>query len=282
MNIINNLLSNKTWLLWFPWLQDYDFMLRACLAGISISIVAGPLGSLMIWRRLAYFGDTLAHSTLLGLSIALLLNFNIYLGLMLICLLVAVVLASFSKTTWLASDTILSILSHTTLALGLITITSLPEVRVDLLSYLYGDILAVNSQDLYWVFIVVAAVFIALYKLWSALLAVTIHEDLARINGLAVEPIKWSFVIMMALIFAIAMKIIGVLLLTALFVIPPSAARRFAVNPEGMAILGSLFGALAIVIGLLASLHWDFPAGPSIVISAAMLFMLSLFKRKAG
>lgn len=230
----------------------------------------------MIWRRMAYFGDTLAHSTLLGLSLSLLLQVNIYFGLVSVSLLVACLLASLTKQKWLANDAILGILSHATLAIGLIAATAIKGVRVDLLSYLYGDILSVNLQDLAWIFIVVAAVLIAVYKLWRWLLSATIQSDLARCEGVPVEFTSWALIIMLALVFAVAIKLVGVLLITAMLIIPASAARKFAKSPEAMVVIASGIGCIAVVLGFCASLTWDWPTGPAIVAAAAAVFAVSL------
>ncbi len=258
------------------WLLGLDFTSRALLAGFGIALLAGPLGSLMIWRRMAYFGDTLAHSTLLGISLALLLHVNIYFGLVSITLLVAGLLASLNKHKWLASDTILGILSHATLAIGLVAATAIQGVRVDLLSYLYGDILAVDADDLVYIALVIVIVAAVLYKLWRWLLATTVHNDLAQVEGVPVHVANWAFIILLALVFAVAIKLVGVLLITALLIIPASTARRFAATPERMIFLASVFGCVAVMIGFYASLTWDWPTGPAIVVAAATLFAVSL------
>lgn len=260
----------------YAWLLGLDFITRAILAGIGIAILAGPLGSLIVWRRMAYFGDTLAHSTLLGLSLALLLNINIYIGLITVSLIVAALLAGLNRQKWLASDAILGILSHTTLAIGLIAATAIHGVRVDLLSYLYGDILAVDLQDIAYILVVVFVVLGFVTYLWRWLLSATIHGDLARVEGVPVEFTNWAFIIMLALVFAVAIKLVGVLLITALLVIPASAARRFARTPEVMVVVASLIGCIAVLIGFWASLTWDWPTGPAIVATTAVLFTLSL------
>jgi len=258
------------------WLLQLDFAQRALFAGIGIALLSGPLGSLMLWRRMAYFGDTLAHSTLLGISLALLLHVNIYIGLFSICLLVACLLAGLTKQKWIANDAILGILSHTTLAIGLITATAIRGVRVDLLSYLYGDILSVNLQDIFYIYLVVIAVLIILWRLWPWLLSATIHVDLARTEGVPVDFTSWSLILMLALVFAVAIKLVGVLLITALLIIPASAARNFAKTPETMVAIASVIGCLAVMLGFWASLTWDWPTGPAIVVAAAGIFALSM------
>lgn len=263
------------------WLATLTFIDRALIAGIGIALLSGPLGSLMLWRRMAYFGDTLAHSTLLGISVALLLHVNLYIGLITVSLLIAALLASLTKQKWLANDTILGILSHTTLAIGLITATAIQGVRVDILSYLYGDILSVNLQDIAFIFLVVALVLIILWRLWGWLLSATVHADLARTEGVPVDFTSWALIIMLALVFAVAIKLVGVLLITALLIIPASAARRFARTPEAMVLIASGIGCIAVLLGFWASLSWDWPTGPAIVAAAAGVFGLGfVFKLK--
>ncbi len=260
----------------FDWLMNLDFFQRAIIAGIGIAILAGPLGCLVLWRRMAYFGDTLAHSTLLGVSFALLLNVNIYIGLISISLIVACLLAALTKQKWLASDAVLGILSHTTLAIGLIAATSIRGVRVDILSYLYGDILAVNLQDIACIMIIAISVMALIYRLWNWLLSATIDADLAQIEGVPVDFVNWALIIMLALVFSVAIKLVGVLLITALLIIPASAARRFAKTPEIMVVIASVIGCAAVLCGFWASLTWDWPTGPSIVVATAIIFTMSL------
>lgn len=252
-----------------------DFTTRALLAGLGVALLAGPLGSLMIWRRMAYFGDTLAHSTLLGLSLAMLLHTNIYIGLISITLIVAAILAVMHKHTWLASDAIFGMLSHTMLAIGLIAATSISGVRVDLLSYLYGDILAVDLQDLVYIGLIVVVVLTVLWRMWSWLLATTIDKDLAQVEGVPVNIANWTFIVLLALVFAVAIKLVGVLLITAMLIIPASTARRFAKTPEQMICIASIIGCVAVMAGFLASLSWDWPTGPAIVVASAVIFVIS-------
>lgn len=253
-----------------------DFMIRAVIAGIGIALVAGPLGSIIVWRRMANFGDALAHSTLLGLCFALLLNIHVYIGLTSVCILVASALALFSKQRHLANDTILCMLAYTTLAIGLILATVLKGIRVDLLSYLYGDILSVNNTDLIWIYCVDAVVFLSLLKIWRPILSMTVHEDLARVEGVPVATMQWTLVIIMAIVFSVAMKLVGILLITALLIIPASAARQIARTPEKMAIIASIVGIISVWGGIQLSFNWDWPAGPAIVVVAMVIFVASV------
>ena len=250
-----------------------DFLLRALLGGLGVALIAGPFGSFIVWRKLAYFGDTLSHSALLGVAFGFLLQLNLTLGIMLICQLLALLLFFGQRQKQLSSDTLLGIFSHGALSLGLVVLAFMKDVRVDLLAYLFGDILAIGSSDLWWIFAGGGLALAGLLYIWKPLLAITIHEDLARVEGLPVERINWAFLALIALTVAVMMKVVGLLLVTSLLIIPAATARRFAGNPEIMALLASLIGCLAVVGGLYGSFTWDTPAGPSIVVAACVLFI---------
>lgn len=257
-----------------------DFLLNALLAGIAVALVAGPLGSFAVWRRMAYFGDTLAHSALLGITFGLLLGVNLNLAVAVGCLLLALILVAMQHNRFLATDTLLGILSHSTLALGLVCVSLFSGTRIDLLAYLFGDILSVNRLDLITIWLISLAVIGALFWLWRPLLAITVHEELAQVEGIPVNKVRTALMLLMALVIAIAMKVVGVLLITALLIIPAAASRRLTHTPEAMAIVASLLGSIAVCLGLSASYFWDSPAGPSIVLAAALLFILTLSKKQ--
>ncbi|MFP5515510.1 MAG: zinc ABC transporter permease subunit ZnuB [Alphaproteobacteria bacterium] len=251
-----------------------DFVIRALIAGGGIALLAGPLGSFVVWRRMAYFGDTLAHSALLGVTLGFLLGVNPMIGVMAVCVTLALALVALQRRRNLAADTLLGILSHGSLSLGLVALAFLETLRVDLMAYLFGDILSVTDGDLLAIYGGGAVALTGLALLWRRLLAVTVDEDLARVEGMPVDALRLAFMLLIALVIAIAMKIVGILLITSLLIIPAAAARRFARTPEGMAALASVLGVVAVVAGLLASLNWDLPGGPSVVVAAAALFLL--------
>lgn len=257
-----------------------DFLLYALLAGLGVALVAGPLGSFAVWRRMAYFGDTLAHSALLGIAFGLLLNINLSLAVTLGCLLLALILVFLQQNRFIATDTLLGILSHSTLALGLVTVSLIGDTRIDLMAYLFGDLLSANSGDVITIFAVAGVVIISLMWLWKPLLAITVHEDLARVEGVPVTAVRTGLMLLMALVIAIAMKVVGVLLITALLIIPAAASRRLSHTPEQMALVASLLGCISVCAGLAASFYWDTPAGPSVVLSASGLFVITLLKRQ--
>ena len=257
-----------------------DFLLHALLAGIGVALVAGPLGSFAVWRRMAYFGDTLAHAALLGVAFGLLLAINLNVAVTLVCLLLALLLVLLQQNRFIATDTLLGILSHSTLALGLVFVSLFGDTRVDLMAYLFGDLLTVSLADVATIFGVSGLVLLLLVLLWRPLLAITVHEELAEVEGVPVRLVRTALMLLIALVIAIAMKVVGVLLITALLIIPAAASRRLTRTPEQMAIGASLLGCLAVTAGLAASFHWDTPAGPSVVLSASCLFLLTLLRRQ--
>ncbi len=254
----------------------HDFLLRAALGGIGVALIAGPLGSFIVWRRMAYFGDTLAHSALLGVAVGILVGINTTLAVALVSTTIALFLVLLQNQRYLASDTLLGILAHSALSLGLVVVAILATIRVDLISLLFGDILSISRIDLLWIYGGGAVALVALVIIWRPLLAITVDEDLARVEGVPVAPVRLAFMLLIGLVIAIALKIVGVLLITSLLIIPAAAARRFASTPEQMAVVAALAGVVAVLAGLSGSWVWDTPSGPSIVIAAALLFALSL------
>lgn len=257
-----------------------DFLWRAALGGFGVALAAGPLGCFVVWRRMAYFGASVAHSALLGVALGFVLSIDLTVGITLTCLCFAVAIVLLQRVTSLASDTLLGILAHASLAVGIVTLAFMEGVRVDLLSYLFGDILAVSEWDLIWIFGGGGACLALLIALWRPLLAITVHEELARAEGLPVFAIQLLFTGLLAIVIAVSMKIVGALLIISLLIIPAAAARPFARSPEVMAMLAALIGVISVAGGLTASFHWDTPSGPSIVVFAFLLFLGGLIGAK--
>ncbi len=259
-----------------------DFFIRALAAGVGLALTTGPLGCFIIWRRMAYFGDTMAHSALLGVALSLLLDLNLMLAVFIVAAGVSLLLLLLQRRQGLSADALLGILSHATLAIGLVMVAFMTWVRIDLVAFLFGDILAVTRSDIDLIWGGGVLVLFAIVYLWRPLLASTVNPELAEAEGLKPERARLCFMLLMAVVIAIAMKIVGILLITALLIIPAATARRFSSTPEMMAVLASVIGALAVVGGLFGSLHYDTPSGPSIVVAALVLFLACLlpFGRK--
>ena len=251
-----------------------DFMWRAIAAGIGVALIAAPLGVFVVWRRMAYFGDTLAHSALLGVALGFLLDINLYLAIVGVSVAIALLLMLLQSRPQLAADTLLGILAHSTLSVGIVVMAFQDGVRVDLMGYLFGDILAVTPTDLGWVWGGGVLVLGVLAWLWRPLLALTVHEELAQVEGVPVHRLRLALMLLIALVIAVSMKIVGVLLITSMMIIPAATARRLSTTPEQMTLFAALIGVVAVALGLSASWFWDTPAGPSVVVGAALLFSL--------
>ena len=252
-----------------------DFILRALLAGLAVVCIAGPLGAFILWRRMAYFGDTLSHSAILGVALGFLLSININLGILASTILVAALLIFSQRQKKIGSDTILGILAHSALSLGLILISFVKGVRIDINAWLFGDILSVSWQDLALIAIGVSIVLALLILIWKPLLSLTVDEELARVEGVNVPLVSAVYTLLIAILVAIAMKVIGALLITSLLIIPAAAARQLSRTPEQMAFFAVAIGMVAVGMGLLASYFYDTPAAPSIVVGASSLFLVS-------
>lgn len=253
-----------------------DYFSRALIAGIGLALVAGPLGCFVVWRRMAYFGDTMAHSALLGVALSIILSMNMTLGVFAVAALVAGALIVLQRQATLSTDALLGILSHSTLAVGLVLVGFLTTVRIDLMGFLFGDILAVSVEDIAIIYGGGAAILAILILAWRPLLASTVSPELAEAEGLRPEASRLVLMILMASVIAIAMKLVGVLLITSLLIIPAATARRLSATPEMMAAVAAILGAIAVVGGLFGSRTWDTASGPSIVVMALIIFLVSL------
>ncbi|SBS64865.1 zinc ABC transporter permease subunit ZnuB [Vibrio atlanticus] len=252
-----------------------EFLLPSILAGLGIALIAGPLGSFVVWRKMAYFGDTLAHASLMGLALGFLFNINLYFALLICCLMLAVLLVTLQKQKLVATDTLLGILAHSALSLGLVAVSFLDNVRVDLMSYLFGDLLAVSPTDLVFIYAGAAVIGVVLAIFWRPLLSTTVNEDLAAVDGINIDLMRLILMLLVGIVIAVGMKFVGALIMTSLLIIPAATARKFANTPEQMAFIASIIGSIAVFGGLSLSWFYDTPAGPSVVISAAAMFMLS-------
>ena len=253
------------------------FIIRAIIAGVGIAIIAGAIGCFVVWRKMAYFGDSLAHSALLGVALGLVMGISTNLGTIIICSLFAVVLIWLQQKKILATDTLLGILAHSALSVGMVTL-SLLEKSIDLHSYLFGDILAVTSAEIYFILFGGFFVLIFLYFNWSSFVLMTIDEKLAKAEGINIVFYQLLILLLMTVVVAVSFKIVGLLLITSLLIIPAAAARQLAKSPEKMAAISSLLAVLSVAIGVYSSLYLDTPSGPSIVVASTIIFItISVF-----
>lgn len=244
-----------------------SFLARAAVAGVGVALAAGPLGCFVVWRRMAYFGDAAAHASLLGVTLALATGLPVTLGVAVTALAMAIAVATLSGRSH-AADTVLGVAAHGALAIGTVSLSFLSGVRLDLVGYLFGDILSVSRTDIAVIWIGAALLAALIAWRWRPLLLTTLSEDLAAASGVDPGRERLALTVALALLVALALKIVGALLITALLIIPAAAARTFARRPEGMALAATAVGVFSVLGGLGASFRLDTPAGPTIVVTA--------------
>ena len=257
-----------------------DFFIRALVAGIGVALVTGPLGCFVVWRRLSYFGDTLSHSALLGVTMAYSFDLNIALSVFIISSVIALILIQLQKKTNLPGDALLGLLAHSSLAVGLVVIGFLSFIRFDIMGLLFGDILAVTTNDIFIIWSGGAIILIILKLIWTPLFASTVNYELAEAEGLNPDKAKAIFTILMAAVIAISIKMVGLLLITGMLIIPAAMARNISDSPQKMVIFSIIGGLLSVILGLFTSLEFNTSSGPSIIVASLALFILSLLNIK--
>ncbi|MEM5467314.1 metal ABC transporter permease [Celeribacter marinus] len=255
-----------------------DFMVRAVLAGIGVVVAAAPLGCFVVWRRMAYFGDATAHAAILGVALALTFNVSVLGGVMAVALIMALTVSTLNGRG-VAMDTMLGVMAHASLAFGLVAVSFVDGVRVDLMSYLFGDILAVDRMDILGIWLGAALVISLLVWRWQGLLTSTLNPDLATSAGLSPRREQLILSVALAMVVAVAIKVVGALLIAAILLIPAAAARPFAQSPERMAVIAVAIGVLSVIAGIEAAFIFDTPTGPTIVCAAAVVFALGQITR---
>ena len=223
---------------------------------------------------MAYFGDATAHAAVLGVALSLLLETPIFAGVLVVSLLMATLVSSLTGRGY-AMDTLLGVMAHSSLAVGLVAVSFLDGIRIDLMAYLFGDILAVGKTDLAVIWGGAALVVGLVTYRWSGLLLATLNPDLAHASGISPRREQLILTIALAIVVAVAIKVVGPLLIAAMLIIPAATARPFCRTPEAMAILAAMIGCSASLIGLEASYQFDTPTGPTIVCMVALLFLFS-------
>ena len=253
-----------------------DFLINALIAGLIFAFTCAPLGCFVVWKRMSYFGDSLAHSSLLGIALGLILGSQLHLTILFIAVLFAFLLLWLQQQRKLATDTLLGILSHTALALGLIMISLIDRQNIDIYSYLFGDILSVSRSDIVIILIGSCAVFAVLFRYWQKFTLVALNEELAQAEGISVFQMNLIFTLLMSVVVAISIQIVGIILISAMLIIPAAAARQWANSPLQMAFSAMLIAAFSVLLGLAGSYYWDIPSGPAIVASASLAFSTSI------
>lgn len=252
-----------------------DFFTRALIGGVGVAIAAGPVSCFVVWRQMSYFGTTLAHSVLLGIALGFFLDIEHLLAVLGVCFLMSVFLLLLERQRYLATDALLGVLAHAVFAAGIVAVSYLETLRVDLIGYLFGDILAVGRADIAWIFLTATISLVLMAWHWRSLLSVTVDQDLAAVEGVSVHRMRLLTVLLISGVVAVGMKIVGILLVVSLIIIPAAAARRISVTPEQMVLMATIVGVVSVFLGLFGSLEFNVPAGASIVLVASAIFAVS-------
>ena len=260
-------------------LNPPNFLIMALIGGLLVALISAPLGTFMVWQKQSYFGATLAHSALLGVSLGMIMQIDLTLSILVTSVIIGVALFYLAQKSSLSSDTLLGILAHSSLALGLVLLSFQPNIQLDLMRYLFGDILSINLDDIQLLSALLVLTLLFFAKYWQSLLNITLNIELAAVEGIATKSIQLSYILLLALLIALAIKVVGILLITSLLIVPAAAAHRLSNTPEQMLGFTLVGGLISVILGLATSIGFDTPAGPSIVMVATALFLLSLLKK---
>ncbi len=247
------------------------------LAGVGIAISSGILGCFVIWRRMAYFGDAVSHSALLGIALSILVAIEVDIAIIMVCALFAIILAMLQQNRFFTTDSILGILAHASLGIGMAIVGISGGEHIDIHHFLFGDILKVSMQNVGVIFIAAAITALLIFKNWQSLCVLTICPDLAKSEGSSPVRLEILLILLIAVFVGIAIKIFGVLLVTSMLIIPPACARIFSSSPVAMVFSSIFFAIISVVLGVFLTESFHVESGPAIVVcSTFILFILSL------
>lgn len=257
---------------------QYPFLVRALIGVVLLGILTAVLGVFVVLRRMAFFGDAIAHSSLAGIALGLLVGIDPMIGAVAFSILVAFGIVGVNRKHWLALDTIIGVFFAAAVAIGVLVIGRL-HVRVDLLGFLFGDILAISRADLWLIGVLGVLVLMMIGGSAKALVQIAFQENLAQVIGIPVAAYEYVFMVILALVIALGIKVAGIILIGPLLIIPAAAAKNIAHDFREMLLLAVLFGLASGVFGLFASYALNTATGPTIILFAAGIFFVTLFAR---
>lgn len=252
-----------------------NFIIIPWLTALLAASAAAPLGALISWRRLVFFGEALAHASWLGIAIAISLKIPIYIGIWMISALVILLLTVLKRQTHTDDNNLLGTLSHILLAIGVIVISKMSNVRTDLFAYLFGDILNATIADLTLTAIAALTVFIILRLLWQPLILLTINPDIAQTEIPNIRHYEMVFLLLLGAFTGIMMQLLGLMLIMAFLIIPVQTANRFAKTPEQCVILAAICAGTSATGGIGLSYLLNAPTAPAIAALSGILYLSS-------
>lgn len=251
------------------------FIGQGVIALLVLSFLTAPMGCFLIWRRMSFFGATLAHSALLGAVIGLLLGVGVFVGVMGFTALLACLLTWWLQNQRLANDTVLAMIAHLTLAIGVVAISLMDNLRIDLMAYLFGDVLSISRPVFYQIVAVCIVSAIALRVFWRGFVNLAVQPDIAQVEGYRTTVLSFCFVLFLSITISVGMVTVGALLIVSMLIIPAATARLIANQLKTMVFAAWIFTVISIISGMVAAYYVDLPAGPMVVIASGGLFVLA-------
>ncbi|WP_174493516.1 zinc ABC transporter permease subunit ZnuB [Acinetobacter sp. Marseille-Q1623] len=258
------------------WLQ---LLLPAWIMGTLLVFLTAPLGCLMLWRRMSFFADTMAHGTLLGVALAAVLSLPLWIGVTFTAILLVAILWVLHDPR-LPNDALLALCSATLLCSGLLLIQHLPALRPELLSYLFGDLLTIEWSDLPVFIGIIIAALAVLFHYWQAQIQIAIDPDIAVSEGVNAKWQRLIFMLLLALFTVLALRAVGSLLMGALLVIPALSARLVSHSPKQMVIAAFIIAQMGVTVGLWSSAGLNISTGLSIVLTMSIVFAMIFIIQK--
>ena len=259
---------------------QYDFIQNALLAGILISIAAGIIGSLIIVNRITFLAGGIAHSSYGGIGIAIYLGIPVLFGATLFSIIIAVIIAALTLNDKKRIDSIIGIMWATGMAIGIVFVDLTPGYNVDLMSYLFGSIIAVPTSDIWYMFGLDITIIVLVVYYYREFLAISHDSEFARLRGINIKFFYTLLLVLAALTVVAAIKVVGLILVIALLTIPTYLAEIFSNTLSKMMILSSMLATFFTILGLWFSYMYDISSGASIIlVSVVCLVIVKFIKR---
>lgn len=255
---------------------SYEFIQNALISAILVSIIAGVVGSLVVVNRMVFLTGGVAHSAYGGIGMALYFSLPLFLGASIFAVLTAILLAILTFKNSHEMDTFIGVIWAVGMAIGIIFVDLTQGYNVDLMSYLFGSILAVDTSDIYFMVALLFTIMVIIVLFYRDILAVSYDREYASLRGIRVKTFYTLILILSALSVVVAIKVVGLILVIALFTIPVYMAQKLSSSLWSMMIVSSLIALVSSLIGLFLSYSFNLTSGASIILVNAFIFILFL------
>ena len=255
----------------------FEFMRNALMAGLLTSIACGVIGTFVVVNRIVFLSGGIAHAAYGGIGLAFFFGLPFVVGTLGFALLIAMVMAAVTLQARHRSDTIIGVLWAVGMALGVILLDLSPGYNVDLMSFLFGSILAVPPADLWLMLVLNILILLTVGYFYNDFLALSYDEDFAKIRGVRVKLLYFVLLAMVALSVVMIIRIVGLILVIALLTIPPYIAEKYSASLRAMMFLSFLLSSFFTMVGLWVSYFFNLTSGATIILVAGVCFFISLF-----